>query len=221
MNADGSVGAVVQKRLKGGAADYNLILGFIPVKVIVTVLSGTNPDEYTWYGELMEDSAEAAAGNWEYGIKNTGASGILTYMDTVAKGISAYDGSKVVQTLIENPSTGKDEAVTIDPDFVAGAAQPTARTGTAVGSVTRPSTHNDYVYECTISGGVYGTEPTNWPLVPGETVSDGTNTWICREQNVVAGKGLGITLGGTLLESDKIVFVTAFRGETEELGDIG
>lgn len=212
--------SVVIKRLEGGAANYNLILGFIPKVVKVTVMSATNPDQYTWYGEQQEDSSEASTGNWEYGILNTGSTGILTYMDTVAKGISAYDGSKVLQVLIENPSTGDDEAVTLAADFVAGAAQPTARTATAVGTVVRPSTHNGYCYECTISAGVYGAEPT-WPLTPGTTISDGTNTWITREENLVASEGLGITLGGTLLENDKIVYVEAYRGEAVDVGDIG
>ncbi len=212
--------SVVIKRLKGGAADYNLILGFIPKMVIATVMSATNPDQYTWFGEQQEDSDEASAGSWEYGILNTGSTGVLTYMDTVAKGISAYDGSKVLQVLIENPSTSDDEAVTLSADFVAGAAQPTARTASAVGTVVRPSTHNGYCYECTADAGVYGTEPT-WPTTPGETVSDGTNTWICREENLVASEGLGITLGGTLLENDMIVYVTAFRGNADDIGDIG
>ena len=212
--------SIVVKRLIGGAANYNLILGFIPKKVQVVIMSATNPDTYDWFGELQEDSAEASAGSWEYGIKTVGADGIQTYMDTVAKGISAYDGSKIVQVRIENPATGKDEAVT-PSDFLAGATAPTARTASAVGSVVKPSVHNDYVYECTASAGVLGTEPTTWPTVPGETVTDGTNTFITREENVVAGEGLGITLGGTLLENDKVAFVTAYRGESEFVGDIG
>jgi len=213
---------MVLRRLFGGAADYNLILGFIPSYVEATVMEGTNPVTYRWYGKQMQESLVGIADSTEFGIKRTGADGVETYMDTVAKGISAYDGSKIVQTRIENPATGIKEAVTIDPDFVAGAAQPTARTASLVGSVTRPSVHNDYVYECTASAGVYGTEP-DWPIVPGETVSDGTNTWICREQDVVAGEGLGITLGGTLLTNDEEVFIVAMRDQSEvqDVGDIG
>lgn len=212
----------VLRRLFGGAANYNLILGFIPSYVEVTVMEGTNPVTYRWYGKQMQESLVGIADSTEFGIKRTGADGVETYMDTVAKGISAYDGSKIVQVLIENPATGKGEGVT-PSDFLAGDTQPTARTASAVGTVKRPSTHNDYVYECTVSAGVLGTEPTTWPTVPGETVSDGTNTWICREENIVAGEGLGITLGGTLLTNDEEVFIVAVRDDSEvqDIGDIG
>ena len=63
--------SVVIKRLVGGAAAYNLILGFIPKKVTVVVMSATNPDLYEWYGELQEDSAEGAADSNAGGDKNT------------------------------------------------------------------------------------------------------------------------------------------------------
>jgi len=210
-------------RLKGGANDYNLELGFIPKMVKVTVIDAANslPDEYYWYGEMQEDSDESSSGSWEYGVKIHGADGVRSYCDTVAKGISAYDGAKVPQVLVESPVPGKGlEKANVVP-FVAGTTAPTQRSTTIVGTITRPSTATGYVYECSATAGVYGTEPT-WPTTPGESVSDGTNTWICREENIVANKGLGITLGGTLLTTDKIAYIEAYKAiRCEDIGDIG
>ena len=212
-------------RLKGGAADYNLDLGFIPKLVKVTVMSTDNPDTYRWFGEMMEDSAEAAAGSWEYGIKNA-AGGSETYMGTAATGISAYDGAKTPQVLIENPSTGELEKTDIYGDYdptVDYDAVATDRSATVIGTIIRPTTHNGYVYEMiTKTAGAAGAEPT-WGKVPGETTTDTIgNIWMCREENIVANKGKGITLGGTLLESDKIVYVEAYREiRCEDIGDIG
>lgn len=211
-------------RLKGGAADYNLDLGFIPKMVKVTVMSATNPDVYYWYGEMQEDSAEAAAGSWEYGIKVVGSDGIKTYMDTVAKGISAYDGAKNPQVYVESPKPAGGNVKVACLDWAASTSA-TARSATLPGTVVRPlATKTGYVYECTGTGTTNDTEgePT-WPTTPGETVTETDGVvWTCREENIVANKGLGITLGGTLLENDKIVYVEAHRAlRCEDIGDIG
>jgi len=210
-------------RLKGGAVDYNLDLGFIPCLAEVTVMSGTNPDTYRWFGEEMEDSAEAIAGSWEYGIKNT-AGGAETYMATAATGISAYDGAKTPRVLIDSPKPGIGLVEAAVADWLAATNYSTGeRSATAVGTIVRPPTHNGYVYELTTDTSTGDSEPTTWDVDPGETVTDGGgNVWTCREENVVASKGKGITLGGTLLETDKIVYVVAWRhGHFRDIGDIG
>lgn len=212
-------------RLKGGAADYNLDLGFIPSYAEVTVMSATNPDTYRWFGKEMQESAEAIASSWEYGIKNT-AGGSETYMATVATGISAYDGAKTPRVRIPAPDgDGFVEAdvygdwdATVDYDSVG-----TDRSTTVVGTIIRPPTHNGKVFEMLDGVGTATSEPTTWDVEPGVTVTDGgTNDFICRIEDIVAGKGKGITLGGTLLESDKIVYVVAWRtGHFRDIGDIG
>lgn len=210
-------------RLKGGAADYNLDLGFIPKFVKVTVMSATNPDVYKWFGEMMEDSSEASASSWEYGIKITGSDGIQSYMDTVAKGISAYDGAKTPQVYLTNPGTGLKEKADI-ADWAAATNYSTGeRTATAVGTVVRPPTHNGKVFELTTDTSTGGSEPSSWDVEPGVTVTDGGgNIWTCRVEEIVANKGLGITLGGTLLENDKIAYVECYRAiRCEDIGDIG
>lgn len=84
----------------------------------------------------------------------------------------------------------------------------------------RPTTANGYVYECTTKGGAMTnlTEPT-WGTVPGETTSDGSNTWTCREENIVANKGLGITIGLSLAQASIPLLVIAM--EADQYTDLG
>jgi len=230
-------------RLKGGAAAYNLDLGFIPTYAEVTVLTASYPTTYRWFGEEMEDSAEALASSWEYGIKhspiaaiaahsdNDGGEAALqaleTYMATVATGISAYDGAKTPRVRIPAPNgNGFVEAdvygdwdATVDYDSVG-----TDRSTTVAGTIIRPPIHNGKVFELLDGVATAASEPTTgWDVEPGVTVTDGgTNDFICRIEDIVSAKGKGITLGGTLLESDKIVYVVAWRnGHFRDIGDIG
>ena len=55
-----------------------------------------------------------------------------------------------------------------------------ASTAYALGDFVEPTTHNGYKYECTTAGTSGTTEPT-WPTTPGNTVTDGTAVWTCRE----------------------------------------
>jgi len=193
------------------------------VKVTVMHAANSLPDQYFWYGEMQEDSAEAIAGSWEYGVKIHGADGVQSYCDTVAKGISAYDGAKTPQVYLINPGTGKKEKATI-ADWLAATNYSTGeRTATAVGTVVRPPTHNGKVFELTTDTSTGDSEPSSWNVEPGETVTDGgLNVWTCRVEEVVANKGLGITLGGTLLVSDKIAYVEIYRAiRCQDIGDIG
>ncbi len=213
-------------RIKGGAGDYNLELGYIPKMVRVCVVDAANslPDEYYWYGEMMEDSAESAAGSWEYGVKIHGADGVRSYCDTVAKGISAYDGAKTPQVYLINPRTGLKEKATIADWATATNYSTGQRTSSAVGTVVRPPTHNGKVFELTDDQSTGDSEPTaGWDVEPGETVTDGgANIWTCRLEEIVANKGLGITLGGTLLTNDKIAYVECYKGRrVEDIGDVG
>lgn len=212
-------------RLKGGAAAYNLDLGFVPSLVQVTVMSATNPDTYRWFGQEMQESAEAIASSWEYGIKNT-AGGAETYMATAATGISVYDGSKTPRVRI--PAADGDGMALTDvygdwSSTVDYSSVGTARSTTAVGTVVRPPTHNGKVFELTTATGTGTSEPSSWDVEPGVSVTDGgSNVFICRLEDIASSKGKGITLGATLLENDKIVWIVAWRpGHFRDIGDIG
>lgn len=55
-----------------------------------------------------------------------------------------------------------------------------AATAYSLGAVRRPTVANGYRYEVTVAGTSHAaTEPT-WPTTVGNTVTDGTVTWICR-----------------------------------------
>ena len=218
---------IVLKRLLdiSTATNYNLILGFIPAYVEVLVCHSV-PILYKWWGKIMELSAKAIEGSWEYGIKILGGTAgvpTITYMIDAEKGISAFDGAKTPMVLIADPSTGKLVPTSIYGDYDITAdynSVGTDRSGTLIGTIVRPITRNGCVYELiTKSSNASGAEPT-WGTVPGETTEDASNNiWMCRKENIVANKGLGITLGYTLLEDGKEVYVVAYRAMPEE--DIG
>jgi hypothetical protein len=207
----------VQRVLIGSGAAVNLDLGFEPHRVEVDLVdTATNSVFYVWDGRSQQEHATAVTDSTEYGTKIT--EGVTAICDTTAKGISLYNGAKTPQVLINSPKPGADDEKTDVLDYtVARSTAATARTATAVGTVLRPTTHNGYVYECTTAG-TGSAEPT-WPTTPGETVTDGTTVFTCREENVVANKGVGITLGATLLTSGALFFVRAYM--YDDVVDLG
>jgi len=173
----------------------NVDVGFIPDLIIA--LEGqeeTNPQMHIW----SKDRADAASGQGEFGFVRSGT-GTLTEHAAAVNGFDEYDTS-VAKLAFDNPAgDGVDLIASMPSAFVAGTAQPTARTTSTLGTMTKPSSGNEtgFVYECTTSAGVYGTEPTTWATKPGDTTSDGTNTWTCRETKVVQSGVKGFTLGAT------------------------
>ena len=172
--------------------DGNIVivdLGFVPDKVVMFIDDTTNIDITTYFRQLEVD-------NSLFGYLLTGSSGITTRLTTAATGLSAYDAQNS-RLLLPAPS-GQGEVAAAHPDaFVAGTAQPTARTTTVLGTLTKPSIGNEngLVAECTADNGVYGTEPT-WPTKPGDTVDDdNSNTWTMRETKVADVGVKGIQIG--------------------------
>ncbi len=55
-----------------------------------------------------------------------------------------------------------------------------ASTAYAVNSYVKPTTWNEYIYQCTVAGTAGSSEPT-WPTAAGSTVVDNSVTWTCRE----------------------------------------
>ena len=174
--------------------EVDVEVGFIPDFVIgFEGLEETNPDIHFWF-RSAEDAISTDA---QYGILLTGSTGVVTKHAAAVNGFATLDES-TLKLLLQNPAGGDDLTASLPSAFVAGTAQPTARTTTALGTVTKPSLGNEngLVAECTVAAGVYGTEPT-WPTVAGETVSDGTNTWTMREEKIVNAGVKGFTLGAT------------------------
>jgi len=181
---------VIKKFTADGSA-VNVDLGFVPDYVkAIEGFDDTNPNVYEWWKSLADDED-----NGQYGLTLTGSTGVITVSADANNGIISYEAN-TTKVKVPAPNGNGEVAVSVS-DFSAGAAQPTARSTSVPGSVYRPSSHNGFVYECTVSAGVLGTEPT-WPTIPGETVSDGTNTFICRAEKVVNHGGAGVTIGATL-----------------------
>lgn len=173
--------------------ELNVDVGFIPDLVIA--LEGqeeSNPQMHIWARERVD----AASAQGQFGFVRAGT-GTITEHAAAVNGFEALD-AQALRLLLPNPAGGDDLAVALPIAFVANTAQPTARTSTALGSVTKPSSGNEngLVAECTTSTGVYGTEPT-WPTSPGDTVSDGNNVWTMREEKIVDRGIKGFTLGAT------------------------
>lgn len=90
-----------------------------------------------------------------------------------------------------NAYTGKGALTTIEVDrLVRLAATPDANgtepdtyqvwlpsTALTLGTVRVPSTRTGYVYRVTTAGTTAVSEPSAWPLVVGQTVTDGSVTW--------------------------------------------
>lgn len=172
----------------------NIELGFVPDYVrALAKFEETSPVTYEWWKEL----ANTANSNGQYGITRPADGSAPLKLSGASGGFASYD-TATIKAMIPAPNGNGEVAATIAADFVAGATAPTARTTSIVGTVVRPSTHNGFLYECTVTAGVYGTEPTTWGTVLGETTSDGTNTWICREEKLKKVGARGITIGADI-----------------------
>lgn len=60
-----------------------------------------------------------------------------------------------------------------------------ASTAYSLGAAVRPTTRNNFAYEVTTAGTTAASEPT-WPTTPGATVVNGTATFTCRANLVLA-----------------------------------
>lgn len=204
--------------LIGSGAAVNIDLGFEPDYVRVELIdTATNSVFYVWAGRNQQEHATAITDSTEYGTKIT--EGVTAIGDTTAKGISLYDGAKTQQVLVSSPAPGaQDLQVDVNDYTVARSTAATARTATAVGTILRPTTHNGYVYECTTAG-TGAAEPTWGTTIGGTTTDNSSVVYTCRRENTVANKGIGITLGATLLTSGALFFVHAFQFDhIEDLG---
>jgi hypothetical protein len=191
----------------------NIDVGFVPDYIELYAALGGTELGYKWYKILAD---EETSGQYGIAIANAGDVSVCADADN---GIIEYDTSSLQVAIPAADGDGEAKASVSDystsTDY-SSAGQ--ARTTSQVGTVVRPSTHNGFVYECTVAGGTGGTEPT-WPTTPGETVSDNNNTWICREEKVVKGGAQGFTVG-TSISSDGEIWT--FKAEKHDMsGDFG
>jgi hypothetical protein len=173
----------------------NVDVGFIPDFVIAFEgLEETSPNPHFWFRSAID----AISSDSEFGLLLTGSTGVVTKHAAALNGFVPLD-TKALKAILPNPAGGEDLAADLPDAFVAATAQPTARTATALGTITKPSLGNEngLIAECTTSTGVYGTEPT-WPKVAGKTVTDDqSNVWTMREEKNENRGIKGFTLGAT------------------------
>lgn len=202
----------------------NIDIGFIPdyVKMISNLEGGSNEIIFEWWRALADLGDSGVSTYGRYGISNNG--GAITVPSTAATGIIPYTGRKQPQVMVESPIPETGDLAVPCFNFAyhkAASTTPVARSATVIGTMCRPNTANGYVYECTTSGGAMTalTEPT-WPTSPGDTVSDGSNTWTCREENIALTGGMGFTVGATLnVDGDQCVFTAEQHDKYGYMGD--
>ncbi len=168
-------------------------VGFVPDLVIaIEGQEESTPQFHYWLRERID----SASGDAQFGILDSGG--------TKSKHAAAINGFAPLDEAtnkIKLPApSGNGEAVADPPNpyTVARSTAATARSTTALGTVLKPSLGKEtgYVYECTTAG-TGSAEPSVWPTVPGETITDGTVTYITREEKVFQGNVKGFTLGAT------------------------
>lgn len=212
-----------QRALIGGGVAYDCDLGFVP-DLIEGFTYNATPDSivrFRYMGQLADENAVIIAGGGIYGWSIDGAVVAELTADT---GFTPLEGSKTQRVLIESPKPGGGLISAAVADWASGTSYSTGeRSATAIGTIVRPPIHNGYVFELTTDTGSGTSEPTTWAVEPGETVTDGgSNIWTCRKENIVAGKGIGITLGQTLMTDGNTVIFHALKfDDVEDLGDIG
>ena len=186
---------IVSGKLTVGDVATHVECGFIPDEIkLISDLGGA--EKHYKFAKVLYDHAAAATGKYGYDLVDSPApltdadNGFIPYSTSVESVVlPAPDGDGYVPaaSIADYDDT---EASYVARDYSAGVE--------VLGSVVRPTVHNGYVYECIVTGGAGGTEPT-WPTVIGETVSDGgVNTWICREERVIRRGVKGFTIGATL-----------------------
>ena len=199
----------------GNAKPFDI--GFIPdeIHAFRDLDGGTNELEY-WFFRVLADAED----DGQYGIAITQAGDIAACADA-NNGFIEYEEGEDLGVLIEHPGSGKKVYASVNDWTSAISTAATARSATAVGTVVRPTTHNGCVYECTTAGTSSGTEPSTWTTTPGETVTDSTTVFTCRQEEVVKGGGQGFQIGATIMTDGEEWLVTAEKHDKyEDLGDI-
>jgi len=100
------------------------------------------------------------------------------YSDVSADEVATANGYTAGGTTLTSPAV----AVTAAASWPATWA---ASTAYSVGQVRVPATGTGYVYQCVVAG-TSGTTSPAFPTVFGETVTDGTVTWVNAGESVVA-----------------------------------
>ena len=204
---------VVSGKFLASTAAVNVECGFVPDYIEAFSALGGTEIKYEWF-KVLYDYAIAALG--KFGFVTDGAP---AHVAAATNGFMPYDTSVETVLLPAPDGDGYQKAAAI-ADYDVTEAAYVARTAAVLGTVVRPTVHNGFVYECTVTGGAGVTEPT-WPTKIGDTVSDaGVNTWICRDERVVRRGVKGFTVGATICtDGEYWVFKAEKHSRYNYMGD--
>ncbi len=203
--------------MDGGAHSFDI--GYIPdyVRVLINLEEGDNEVLFEWWRALADK-----AGSGQYGV-SVGAAGAVTVPTTAITGIIPYTEGDDLGVLIEHPGSGKKVIASVADWLIATSYASGARSSTAIGTIIRPPTHIDRVFELTTATGSGTSEPSGgWDVQPGQTVTDGgSNVWTCRKEEVYKAGGQGFVIGTDMsTDSDECVFMAEQHTRYENFGDL-
>ncbi len=189
------------------SVDVNLDIGFVPdMFIFVSMADLTNPDMTFWFERMEHEEAAADA----EGLLMDGVGTTNITLCATSQGITAYD-TKAEMVMIVHPGSGEKVAASVsdwDADTSYASGQ---RSATAIGTIVRPPTHNNRVFELTTHSGDGTSEPTTWDVVAGKTVTDGGgNIWTCRDEEVITEGYKGVTIASQLQTADANAYWVAF-----------
>lgn len=222
-----------QFKVERSDTTVSVILGFVPdlLKLNGVGVTATGRcDNYTWARCLHDAGVSGTYGFINAGNSDTDVSNIygaaVEYThgqldDDSSMGISVID-DQIGRVILPHPTTGADTKTPVVNYLANSAIQPTERTLTAIGTVTRPTRQDGRVYECTASAAAAAAEPT-WSTVYGqETVDGGGNSWMCRVEKQAVGGGQGFLVGASFFGSstDEVWTFEAYNIDRDNyLGD--
>lgn len=91
-----------------------------------------------------------------------------------------------------------------------------ASSGFAVGSVVIPTTPNGYLYAVIAGSGNSGSTQPTWPTTIGDSVVDGSVTWVCAGTSLLAWLADSLTWGNASFTAYGAVFYSTAGGAAAE-----
>ena len=84
---------------------------------------------------------------------------------------------------------------------------------TALTSVVKPLISNGYIYQC-LTSGTSGSSAPAWPIVQGQTVTDGTAVWTCMGESITQWSSAAVTWSNSTITARYGVIYDAQTGVT-------
>ena len=184
------------------------------VSIASTVIRSGAGATWQYFGQTIDETGVAP---------NASSANVAFEMDITANGPEASSTGYA-------PYNGGRAFIT----FVPAAYNPPSWTGTqayvataGAVSVVQPTTPNGYTYICIVAGTSGGSEPT-WPIIVGNTVTDGTVTWQCGTTTAMQisrvlsiGGGTGVQIGAPVLIDRVAIYDAGIEMSSSTLVDGG